>query len=139
MFLIANNGAEIAKTDFFDSDLAAQGLLYLSWSAGAARLLVPDNRHGWLNEMATAREVIISRGPWPAKRASDALELLFEDGSDSPFAVRIGVEQTDRLIPDQRIATDLNVLVITRAGVALRLPGRYRRVAQVPCMKRWEE
>lgn len=138
MFLIVNDGAKIAKTDFFDSDLAAQGLLYLSWSAGAARLLVPDNRHGWLNEMATAREVIISRGPWPAKHASDALELLFEDGTDSPFAVRIGVEQTDRLIPDQRIETGLDVLVITRAGVVLRLPAGYRRVTGLPCMAPWE-
>lgn len=136
--LILNDGPVVSRTDFFDSEYAAKGALYLSWNAGAARVLVPDNRQGWLNEMATAREVIISRGPWPAKGASDALELLFDDGTDSPFAVRIGVDQTDRLIPDQRIETGLEVLVITRAGVVLRLPGRYRRVAQVPCMQAWE-
>jgi hypothetical protein len=34
--------------------------------------------------MRTAREVIISRGPWPAQRRTNAIEILFDDGSASP-------------------------------------------------------
>lgn len=136
--LILNAGPTVSETDYFDSPAAKAGYLYLSWNAGAARLLVPDSRHGWLNEMATASEVIISRGPWSAARGRDALELLFEDGSDAPFAIRLTMEQTDRL-PTEAVITDgLELHVLTRTGQMLRLPARYRRVSAVPCMQPWD-
>lgn len=94
MFEIVSDGPLIARTTYWDCELAANGLLYLSWNARTARLLVPDDQRGMLNEMATGREVIISRGPWQTIGGRDALELLFEDDSDSPFCLHIGVEQT---------------------------------------------
>jgi hypothetical protein len=136
--LILNDGPTVSETDYFDSPAAKAGYLYLSWNAGAARLLLPDNRHGWLNEMATAREVIISRGPWSAARGRDALELMFEDDSDAPFAIRLTMEQTDRLPTEAVIADGLELHVLTRNGQMLRLPARYRRVSAVPCMQPWD-
>lgn len=138
MIEILNDGPSVSRTDYFDSPPAKAGYLYLSWNAGTARLLVPDSRHGWLNEMATAREVIISRGPWSAARGRDALELLFEDGSDAPFAIRLAMQQTDRLPTETVIADGLDFHVLTRKGQMLQLPARYRRVGALPCMQPWD-
>ncbi|NMG30581.1 hypothetical protein [Aromatoleum evansii] len=135
--LIVNDGPAVSGTDYFDSPPAKAGYLYLSWNVGAARLLLPDNRHGWLNEMATASEVIISRGPWSAARGRDALELMFEDGSDAPFAIRLTMEQTDRLPTEMVIADGLDFHVLTRNGQVLQFPARYRRVGALPCMAPW--
>jgi hypothetical protein len=41
-------------------------------------------------DMTQAKEVVISRGPWPAKRRSDAFEFFFDDGADSPLGVIVG-------------------------------------------------
>lgn len=136
--LILNDGPTVSATDYFDSPAAKAGYLYLSWNAGAARLLLPDNRHDWLNEMASAREVIISRGPWTAARGRDALELMFEDDSDAPFAIRLTMEQTDRLPTEAVIADGLDLHVLTRNGQMLQFPARYRRVGALPCVQPWD-
>jgi len=96
---IENRGQAIVKTNYWDSEYAQAGMFYLSWNAGAARLLVPDAQKLTLPEMRTAKYVIVSRGPWDDHGGRDALELLFEDGSDAPFAVHLVSEQTDRPDP----------------------------------------
>ncbi|MCK7579296.1 MAG: hypothetical protein MZV65_28570 [Chromatiales bacterium] len=100
MIRIQNRGQAIAATDYWSSAHAANGLVFLSWNAGCARLLIPDAAKSILRELKGAREVIISRGPWVDHDNRDALELLWEDGSDAPFALHIVAEQCDRLIPD---------------------------------------
>jgi hypothetical protein len=42
LITITNNGPEIEKTNYFDTNCAKEGKLYLSWNAGAARLLIPE-------------------------------------------------------------------------------------------------
>ncbi len=42
MFFIENEGQAVAGTDYWQSVQAQAGYVYLSWNAGAARLLVPD-------------------------------------------------------------------------------------------------
>lgn len=51
-------------------------------NAGAIRVLIPRAMRRVIQDMRTARYVIASRGPWPEAGRPDALELLFEDGSD---------------------------------------------------------
>ena len=63
MLEIRNQGQAILSTNYWDSDHAKAGYFYLSWNAGAGRLLVPDSQKATLREMKGAREVIISRGP----------------------------------------------------------------------------
>src|SRR3990167_2306796 len=94
---IENDGPRIVRTNYWSSEHAARGAFYVSVNAGAFRVLVPEAVRDVVAEMRTAKEVVISRGPWPAERRDDALELLFDDGSASPFALHIGVEQIDRL------------------------------------------
>ena len=79
MFFIENEGQAVAGTDYWQSVQAQAGYVYLSWNAGAARLLVPDAAKHLLREMRGAEYVIISKG---ALHGRDALELVFEDGSE---------------------------------------------------------
>lgn len=139
LLTIRNAGQRILVTNYWDNEHAAAGLFYLSWNAGAGRLLVPDSQTAALADMRSAECVIVSRGPWPQAGKAEALELLFEDHSDSPFAIHLGAEQTDRLIPDIQQGGGFVIAAWTRAGEQLRLPGKYRRVARLPCLDPWSE
>ena len=134
---IDNCGKSIAKTNYWDSEHALAGLFFLSWNAGAARLLVPDVQKLTLQEMRTAKYAIVSRGPWADQGGRDALELLFEDGSDAPFSIHLVAEQTDRMIPETDQGGGFVVTVWTRDGEKLRLPGKYRTVDALPCLDDW--
>ena len=136
---IENKGQQIIKTDYWGSEHAANGYFYLSWNAGCARLLVPDPVKSSLHEMKSAREVIISRGPWTEQDGREALELLFEDGSDAPFSIHLLAEQCDRLIPDVDQGSGFAVAAWTRGGLKQRWKGRYRIVDALPCLDPWQE
>lgn len=129
MFVVENEGQAIKHTNYWQTEAARAGYFYLSWNAGAARLLVPDAAKAMLQEMRSARYVIISKGPLEGR---DALEVLFEDGSESPFVIHMGTEQTDRLIPETDQGGGLFVTVWTRGGQKFRYPGKYRVVSQLP-------
>lgn len=134
MFIcIGNDGQAIRQTNYWDLDMASRGLYYLSWNAGAARLLVPDGLEGEVRDMRTAAHVIVSRG-WYEYAACEMLELLFDDRSDSPFCVVMDCEQTDRLLPPSDCGKQFPFTVWTRSGKRLQRPGYYR---MVPCLEPW--
>lgn len=135
---IINDGPRIGETTYWESEHAAAGLFYLSWNAGAGRVLIPEGQTGILPELTGADEVIVSRGPWPAHGNHDALELLWEDGSDSPFCIHLVAEQCDRVIPESEQGGGFVVTVWTQDGVQGEWPGRYRQVPTIPYLKPWE-
>lgn len=131
-----NKGQAIVKTNYWDSADAAKGLFFLSWNAGAGRLLVPDNQKHLVREMKTAKYVIVSRGPWP-EYGQMGIELLFEDHTDSPFSLQLSAEQSDRLFPETVQADGFVITVWTRGGEKVRRPGRFRDVPRIPCLDVW--
>ncbi|PUV27915.1 MULTISPECIES: hypothetical protein [Cronobacter] len=135
MISVVNEGQAIKHTDYWQSEQARAGYLFLSWNAGAARLLVPDAAEALLKEMRGAQYVIISKGELDGRAA---LELLFEDGSDAPFVVHMLLEQSDRLLPEDEQGGDFVVTVWTRAGSQLRYPGKYRVVGSLPDLSPWQ-
>lgn len=139
MLTISNKGQAIAQTNYWDSEHAKAGYCFLSWNAGAARLLLPDALKPALREMRSAKYVIVSRGPWTEHCGRDALELLFEDQSDSPYCLHLVAEQTDRLLPEDNQGGGFVVTVWTRGGEKLRLHGKYRTVQAIPCLEEWSE
>lgn len=96
---ITNRGPDIAATDYWDCPANEWGILHLSVNAGAFRLLIPRGLECLLNEIATAKRVVITRGPWRELPNLDAVELLFDDESDSPFVVHLGADQCATLPP----------------------------------------
>lgn len=139
MLTITNNGQEIVSTNYWDSGLARRGLCYLSWNAGAARLLLPDALRRDVREMQAAKYVIVSLGPWQEMGGREALEMLFEDGSDAPYCLHLSIEQSDRRIPEAEQGSSFVVAVWTRQGQQISLPGKYRRVSRIPCLEPWRD
>lgn len=136
MISIVNEGQAIKNTDYWQTEQARAGYLFLSWNAGAARLLIPDAAKPLLKEMRGAEYVIISKGELDGR---PALELLFEDGSDAPFVVHMSTGQTDRLLPEDNQGGSFVVTVWTRAGNQLRYPGKYREVGKLPDLSPWQD
>lgn len=135
--IIENRGQAILSTDYWDTPHAKAGYFYLTWNSGAGRLLIPDSQKHLLREMKSASEVIVSRGSWPDHGGREALELLWEDGSDNPFCIYLVAEQTDRLLPDTDQGGGFVIAAWTRGGLKNRWPGRYRRVNRLPCLQPW--
>ena len=130
--IITNRGPDITSTDYWDSTQADNGFFYLSWNAGHGRLLVPKPHEREIKYMASASMCIVSRGLWTDQGNREAWELLFEDGSDSPYCVHLGVDMSDRLLPDSDQGGGFNITLWTRKGLQGSLPGKYRRVATLP-------
>lgn len=134
MLEITNRGGDILYTNYFDSLQAKAGQIFVSWNASTARVLVPDAELWMINELHSVSECIISRGKM---KGNDALELLFEDGSDSPFVIFMGMDQTDRVITND--GKSFMVAVWTRTGKVAQWPGYYRVVKKLPCLKPWKK
>ncbi len=129
---IANNGPRIVETNYFDLPHARAGLFFVSVNAGTFRILVPDNQLSAIAEMRSGPKCVISRGPLGD---SDAIELMFDDGSDSPFALHIDARQVDRLLGYE--TAEVVVTAWTRDGLAATWPGYYRAVPTLPCLDPW--
>lgn len=109
MYTFENNGVILQRTNYFDSQAAQKGDFYLTWNAGCARLLVPDNQKPVLSEMRQSKFVSISLIP-------DGLEILFDDETDYPFMIQIAQEQTDRVISSDEVGKVFQFSVYERLG-----------------------
>lgn len=132
MISISNAGADIASTNYFETPNARAGRYFVSWNASTARILVPDSLVGNLNEMSTGRICVISRGKW---NGVDALEFMFDDDSDAPYALHLGLGQVDRSIAND--GKPFRVTAWTSKGKAGDWKGKYRVVDELPCMEPW--
>lgn len=142
MLTIDSKGGHIARTNFWETELARAGKLYLSTNAGVFRLLVPPALESIVPELDTGRHAVVSRGPWPAEGLADALEVMLDDGSDNPFALHLSPESLDRLPLDEDAGKTWWFTVWTRprrkSGVphkALDRPAFYRLVDSIPWLK----
>lgn len=73
--------------------------------------------------------------PLPEQGRKDAMEVLFEDHSDSPYCLHTGMEQWD-MVPSRKEAGDQwRLAVWTRAGKQLEMKCYYRLVDRIPCMR----
>jgi len=83
---IKNSGQNIVDTDYFGSEMEKMGKFVVSCSNGAIRMLWPRSRGSEIQEMMTGEEIIVTRG---ILQNNDGLEILFDDGSDSPYAIQM--------------------------------------------------
>ncbi|AEM48067.1 hypothetical protein Acife_1944 [Acidithiobacillus ferrivorans SS3] len=97
LLLIENNGIEITDTNYWESDWAMRDLCYLSWNAGAGRLLVPDNvALSFMTTMLTAKSIIIDRRSCRQGMARSHFDIVFDDRTKSPFILTLDNNMTDR-------------------------------------------
>lgn len=118
MITIVNDGPALRDTNYWDSAEADQGLFYLSYNAGAARLLVPDAMTPDLDEMATANTVFVTQ---THLGRAPITELLFDDGTTMPYVIAMETRLTDRKLPDTDAGKPFEFHVYAREGLMLRL------------------
>lgn len=133
MIEIGNSGENVAQTNYFDSTAAIKGLFFVSGNASVMRILVPDIQFAALAEMCTGKICVISRGSLQGK---DGLEFMFDDDSDSPFAIHMSMSQTSRILSKHQ--KPFIVTAWTRVGKIMEWPGKYRVVRTLPCMDPWK-
>ena len=138
-----NDGPLILKTNYWQTPIAKANKLFLSINAGAFRLLLPTQLEGQVREMRTATMAIVSRGPWPKAQLADALEILFDDGTQDPYCLHLTTHACDRLPLDENQGGDWSLtawghLVGERPRLLLDLPCGYRRVRALPDLRPWE-
>lgn len=131
---IANNGEEIIETNFFETHEAKMGIVFLSWNAGAARLMLPKALEAqFKREIRNATEVVFTGGRYKDR---DALEIMFEDNSFAPFMLLIGEEQSDFKLGRRR-EEFFNFHIYTQEGKLTSFKARARMVKTLPCLKPW--
>lgn len=138
---IQNHGPLIVASSYWDSDLAAAGKIYCSVNAGAIRLLIPESQRQVIAELRKCAYVILSRGPWPAQRRTEAVELLFEDDTDSPYALQLSPESFDLLpaepSPGQEWVLSAWDQKRGRPHKAVERRCLWRRAPKIPWLKPW--
>lgn len=141
---IINDGPLIRETNFWETDYARRGLLYISTNGGAVRILVPDAQRGSISEMERGTQHVIFSYLKQHLVAQDqlALEVLFEDGSNSPYALHSGPGAFDRYParPDFHSVWRATVWeqCAGKPTMRLDLPAYVRTVHQIPCLQPWE-
>jgi hypothetical protein len=90
---ITNSGPDITATNYWETEHAHGGFCYLSANAGTWRLLVPPEAETLLAEMRTGKKVSIEPSLHAPGRCWD---VVFDDGTSSPFSVAIDKKQVDR-------------------------------------------
>jgi hypothetical protein len=114
--VIRNDGADIVETNYWTTRAGRNDFCYLSGNAGALRLLVPQNLSDrYLPEMRTGKSVSIE-----TSIASPAcIDVVFDDGSKTPFYIALDRSQTDRVSGGAR--RNVPFTVWTPSGKALSL------------------
>ena len=140
---ISNDGPDIVETNYWQTDMAKAGKFYLSTNAGCFRVLVPSMHSGAVRDMRAAYTCVVSRGPYPDLRLPDALEIVFDDGSEEPWSLHLSPASCDRMPLDQDTAQAWTLAVwVHRVGTtgrkALEKPCHYRRVRRLPDLRPWQ-
>lgn len=150
---VENHGPLILRSNYWDSELALAGKLWCSVNAGAIRVLLPPQLYGYLTDMRAAKECVLSRGPWPTGVYRDAqtivalhdhldgIEIMWDDGSDSPYALHLTPASFDLLPAEPDAGREWILTVWTKKDSsphkALERRCYWRRVPQIPWLKPW--
>lgn len=133
---IANNHDKIVETNYFDIEMAEQGIFRLSFNANVGRLLVPDcHKAEILRELKKTDHVVMSMG---AMSGLDMAELMFEDWSDSPFSIHMGRDTIDRNIEPGRHETRL-AIYFSDGEHDTEYDMYIRTVESLPCLLPWAQ
>jgi hypothetical protein len=125
-------------SDYWDSENARRGFILISFNAGAFRLLLPDSLKTVIADIRTGRHAVITHGLHIDEHAT-MYEVMFEDGSDSPFALWLHPRQIERAFSIADAASqDRQLTVYTRGCVEVaRMPVFFREAVTLPCLKPW--
>lgn len=158
LLTIENRGKFLVNTNYWDSQAAKLGYAFVSWNAGACRILVPDASLSMIDEMRTGHRAIIMAGKFEAEAVNsftseldarslslaqesgltehgfygEGLDIVFDDGTNNPYSMLTRTEQADRRLPPSDHGSKMDMLIYTRDGVVHQLPCYYVVVDTIP-------
>ena len=135
--MLSNDGPLLTESNYWDSKCAAKGTIYFSVNAGAIRILLPDGvSPELLLAASTAQYAIVS-----LNRKRTAYEVLFEDGTQNPYAVMSDISAWDRLLPQNESGREgIRLLIYTRGcSLSVELEAKFRVVPSLPYLKPWPD
>lgn len=109
---IKNNGPLISSTSYWDSEQANAGYAYLSFNAGAARMLIPNSMKEFFDDTATATRVSLQT---VGAALAGLNHLVFEDDSPDPYFVSLDARQMDRTLPVGSVGQWIPLLIYSDA------------------------
>lgn len=118
VLVIENDGQELKKTNFWESEYNARGFFYVSTNAGCFRMLVPESQESAIKEMQTGKFVEISRTTYQGRKM---VRLLFDDSSDYPYSLDLSHEQFDRLPSLNDSGRELRFIAYAKSGKVMDL------------------
>ncbi len=137
---VQNHGPLIVASNYWTLPAARAGRVLISINAGAFRLLIPASQEPMIADMLTAKEILVTRAPWPEAGLLDAFEVLFDDRTDDPFALHLSPASFDRVPEDADIAIPWLFTAWTaprrgRPHKALERACWYRRAPSIPWLR----
>ena len=137
-----NDGAAIVSSSFWGTEHEKAGKLFCSCNAGCIRVLVPRSNKTLVKEVESCKYIILSRGPWPAERRAEGIEILFEDHTDSPYALHLTAASFDLLPAEPPAGQEWRLalweLQEGKPVKALERVCHWRRVPRIPWLKPWQ-
>ena len=129
---ILNNGSNIVKTNFFNSEYAKNGNFFLSTNEDCVRLLVPGSEAKTVKGYCKDTEyIILSRGPWPKRNLEDGIEVLFEKHARQNPVIYVCAKDCDGLPGEPGVWL---FTIWTRYGKQFECPLFVRNVSKIPCL-----
>lgn len=139
---IDNHGQLITGTNYWELAVEEAGNIFVSCNAGAIRVLVPRVHRRIIGDMRSAKYCVLSRGPWPAMRLAEAVEILWDDLTDDPFALHLSPESFDCLPAEppagQEWICSAWDLKKGRPHKAVERVCHWRRVERLPWLAPWK-
>jgi hypothetical protein len=139
IIIMTNDGPKLVETNYWQTSNAKVGLYYLSTNAGCSRLLVPPSEAhpAKIADMTrNVREVVLTRGAWQG--VADCVEVMFEDGSQSPFCLHLDPKQVDRRWLPSNEGKRWRFAIYTELGKVADFSRCFLRSrATLPCVEPW--
>lgn len=137
---VSSDGPWITASDYWTSEYAAAGKLYASVNAGCVRLLLPPSARSLITEIRGSAYAILSRGPWPAERLPEAVEIMWEDGTPDPYSVHLSPDSFGGALPaEPPPGQEWEIMVYDcrrgRPHMASRRRLYWRRATRLPWLK----
>jgi len=135
---IENDGPDIVETNYWKTEWNDRGIIALSLNARTFRILLPDSMADQVADMQTGKEIIISKGK---HRGKLAYEILFDDGTNSPYSLLLDGQQMIGPHPaDDQAGREVRLSVWIRGPRRiLDAPARFRIVSKLPCLRPWSQ
>ncbi len=110
MFIFRNAGPELVETNYWQSEHAQKGLIYVTGNAGTLRMLLPPPVEHYLDEMGAVKHVTIETSlQFPGR----CLDFVFDDGTETPFFIAVDKKQIDR---DLKTGEACQLVIYTERG-----------------------